>query len=61
MRRPGAFIEPVGSLSRRCINVVQTRVALETSGQVVCIRTGNLTVRPLVPRASGRKLNRPDN
>jgi hypothetical protein len=48
MWRLGAFIEPVGSSSRRCINAVETRIALETSGQVVRVRTGKLTVRPLV-------------
>jgi hypothetical protein len=48
MQRPRAFIEPVGSPSRRCNNVVWTRAALETSGQVARVRTVNFTVRPLV-------------
>jgi len=48
MRRPGPFIEPVGSPSRRYNNVARTCAALETSRQVERVRTGNLTVRPLV-------------
>jgi hypothetical protein len=51
------YIGPVGFLSGRCINAVQTRIALETSGQVGGVRTSNLTIRPLVSRASGRNLN----
>jgi hypothetical protein len=34
MRRPRAFIEPVGSLSGQVIYTVQTRAAAETCGQV---------------------------
>jgi len=32
-RRPGAFIEPMGSLSERLINTVRMRAASETCGQ----------------------------
>jgi len=53
MRRPG-FIEAVGSPSRRFINPVQMRVALEICGHVTRVRTCNLAVQPLEPRASGR-------
>jgi hypothetical protein len=48
MQQSGVYIDPVGSPSGRCNNVVQTKAALETSKQVVRVRTGNLTVRPLV-------------
>jgi hypothetical protein len=39
VRRLGAFIESVGSLSGRLINPVQTRAASKISGQIVRVRT----------------------
>jgi hypothetical protein len=48
MRRAGVFIDTVGSPSGRSINVVRTRAALGTCGQVPRVQTVLLTVRPVV-------------
>jgi hypothetical protein len=48
MRRAWEFIATMGSLSGRSINVVRTRAALGTCGQVVRVQTVLLTVRPVV-------------
>jgi hypothetical protein len=53
MRRP-VFIEVVGSPSGRLINIIRTRAASETCGQVERFWTSNPTIRTSEPHASGR-------
>jgi hypothetical protein len=53
MRRPGAFIVPVGSPSGRLINPIRTRAASKTCRQVARVRKSNLIVRQLEPCPSG--------
>jgi hypothetical protein len=48
MRSTEVYLASVGSPSGRSINVVRTRVALGTCGQVTRVRTVLLTVRPVV-------------
>jgi hypothetical protein len=63
----GVYIASVGSLSRRCINVVQMRAALGTCGQVAHVRTQagpvrtiGLHSRPDSKRVPSEPLIRPD-